>query len=94
MSKLMRHDWRCHREVECNICGEFIKCRQDIKKHREIVHRMFRKVFCKFFPSCLDEDECIHEHVNESNEIDTNEVLFCKNGEKWNEQSCNFSELY
>jgi hypothetical protein len=38
MSKLRRHDWRCHREVEFNICGEFIKCRQDIKKHREIVH--------------------------------------------------------
>ena len=24
MGRLRRHDWRCHREIECNLCGETI----------------------------------------------------------------------
>ena len=30
MSKLRRHDWRSHREVECNVCGEILESRQII----------------------------------------------------------------
>ena len=45
MGKLRRNDWRCHREVECNICGKKINCRQEIENHREEEHKMFRKVY-------------------------------------------------
>jgi general transcription factor IIIA len=92
MGKLRRHDWRCHREVDCNICGKQINCRQDIKNHRGEEHKMFHKVYCKYFPRCMDEDECLFEHGSDSNEMDTNERLFCSNGEKCTDQSCNFSE--
>ena len=25
LSKLRRHDWRCHKQIECNMCGEKTK---------------------------------------------------------------------
>ena len=90
MSKLRRHDWRCHRQIECNICGELIPSRQDIKQHRELKHKMFRRVFCRYFPNCLDEEDCLFEHT--AKEGSRNEDDYCVNGQKCNDQSCNFSE--
>ena len=58
MGKLRRHDWRSHREVSCNICGEWIENRQNIGNHRQEKHQIFRKSLCRFFPNCVDEDEC------------------------------------
>ena len=49
MTKLRRHDWRCHREIECNKCGEIISSRQEMKSHRENAHGMRNKVYCRYF---------------------------------------------
>ena len=87
MASLRRHDWRCHREVECNICGETIQSRGDIKKHRENKHQMFQKIFCKYYPSCLDGEECLFLH-----EQGPSGHQFCPEGEYCNNQSCNFGE--
>ena len=92
MSLLRRHDWRSHREIDCNLCGETIESRQDIKKHRETKHQMFKKVFCKYYPECIDGDECFFEHERESNVYEAYEALNCPDGEKCKNQSCNFSE--
>ena len=92
MGLLRRHDWRSHREIDCNICGETIQSRQDIKSHRQTEHQMFNKVFCKYFPACLDGDECFFEHEKDYNVSDTNDGLNCPNGERCADQSCKFSE--
>ena len=95
MSKLRRHDWRSHREIECNICGDKLESRQDISLHRQIEHQMFRKVTCKFFPECIDGDECFFEH-KDNNQAEMNKnsknVDICPNGEKCSDQSCSYSE--
>ena len=49
MSLLRRHDWRCHKEIECNLCGETLDNREEIKKHRERKHQIHQKTYCKFF---------------------------------------------
>ena len=87
MSLLRRHDWRSHREIECNICGESIKSRTDNKSHRETKHKMYKKVYCKFFPDCIDGEECLYEHVKGSNE-----VSYCQNGLMCNDQECKCSD--
>ena len=95
MSKLRRHDWRSHREIECNICGDILESRQDIGIHRKIEHQMLRKITCKFFPDCIDEDECFFEHkdINDQTEINENyqQNDFCPNGESCEDQSCQYS---
>ena len=87
MSLLRRHDWRCHREIECTMCGEVIKSREEIKNHRETKHMIYQRIFCKFFPSCMDGDECLFEHVQ-----DSNDGSYCSKGQMCNDQSCKFSE--
>ena len=68
MSKLRRHDWRNHREIMCNSCGDNLPSRQELKEHRASKHQMMKKVYCRYFPNCLDEDEClyVHEKIEES----------------------------
>ena len=92
MTLLRRHDWRSHRAIECNMCGEHIRCRQEIKNHRASRHQMYQKVFCKYFPSCLDGDECLFEHGKDTNESQLDEGAFCENGENCNDQSCKYNE--
>lgn len=92
MNKLRRHDWRAHREIECNICGEMLKCRQDISFHRQNKHQMFRKMICKAFPGCIDEDECFFEHQENISERFSPPKYFCERGDQCNDQSCQFSE--
>ena len=87
MSLLRRHDWRSHRKIECNMCGESIKSRMDIKNHRETKHQMYQTVFCKFYPACIDGNECIFEHA-----LDSGEASHCPNGQKCIDQACKFSE--
>ena len=87
MALLRRHDWRCHREIECNMCGEYIKSRMDIKTHRETKHQMYQKVYCRFFPACIDGNECLFEHAQ-----NLSEVSYCPNGQMCNDQTCKFSE--
>ena len=87
MTLLRRHDWRSHREIECNMCGESLESRMDIKNHRETKHRMYQKVYCKFFPACIDGSECLFEHALESGE-----ASHCPNGQMCIDQTCKFSE--
>ena len=89
MSKLRRHDWRSHREVSCNICDEAIKSRQDISNHREIKHNMFRKALCKFYPDCLDADECFFSH-DESTTVRPSPL--CPRGDACSDQTCKYSD--
>ena len=91
MSKLRRHDWRSHRNIDCNICGELLESREQISEHRKIVHKMSKKIKCKFFPDCLDDDECffVHEETS-SQELEGNQN--CKEGENCKNQSCEYTE--
>ena len=89
MRKLRRHDWRCHRAIECTICMKMLDCRQEISSHREREHRMFKKVPCRFYPDCFDQDECLFEHNNVANESN---FSGCPNGQNCSDQSCTFSE--
>ena len=94
MSQLRRHDWRSHREVSCNICEEMLQSRQDISNHRRAEHHILKKVLCRFYPSCLDGDECLFVHEQSSESMDTTEVPspFCPGGNKCSDQSCQYSE--
>ena len=78
MASLRRHDWRCHRSVNCNLCDETLNSRQDIASHREQKHKLFKKQVCRYFPRCLDGDECLYLHDNSA----------CVNGENCQDQSC------
>ena len=90
MNKLRRHDWRSHRSIDCNICGENLESRDQISTHRKIVHKMFKRIKCKFFPNCLDEDECFFIHEDTSS-IEITDNQHCLEGENCKEQSCEFS---
>ena len=92
MSKLRRHDWRSHRSIECNICGEQLDSRDLISTHRKIVHKMSNRIKCRFFPNCLDEDECffIHEETSRTEIADYKQ--HCLEGQNCKNQSCEFSE--
>ena len=90
MRKLRRHDWRSHRNIDCTICGEMLDSRQEIGKHRQSIHKMFRKIPCRYFPECLDEDECLFDHKTSSDEVNSRSV--CPNGRNCPDQSCTFSE--
>ena len=91
MSKLRRHDWRSHRRVECTICGEGVSSRQDISKHRQTKHNITAKSVCKFFPNCIDEEECFFVHKI-TNTVEERNDDICPKGENCTDQSCTFSE--
>ena len=90
MRKLRRHDWRAHRAIECSMCGDTINSRQEMKEHRENKHRMFKKIACKFFPDCFDEDECLYEHINVQTDLPG---TGCPKGENCSNQECEFNEI-
>ena len=88
MNKLRRHDWRSHREINCNRCGENIASREDLKEHREVKHEMVFKVYCRYYPNCSDDDECLYLHektVDKRNDV-------CVDGSSCRDQSCRFSD--
>ena len=96
MSKLRRHDWRSHRTVKCNICGSSLESREEISNHRKVEHRMSRKTKCRYFPNCIDENECFFVHnENEENQLDDRNVKsrYCLKGENCADQSCEYSEV-
>ena len=94
MSKLRRHDWRSHRTIDCNICGINLESREDISNHRKIEHKMSRKIKCKFFPNCIDENECFFEHEEiQGSQEEARKSKYCLKGEKCNDQSCEYSEV-
>ena len=88
MSKLRRHDWRNHREIMCNRCGDHLPSRQDLKIHRESEHEMVDTVVCRYFPNCLDEDECLYVH----DKIEDSRPNVCVDGLACRDQSCRFTD--
>ena len=94
MSKLRRHDWRSHRTIDCNICGITLESRDQISNHRKTEHKMSRKIKCKYFPNCIDENECffLHEENDDSHE-EERKSRFCLKGENCEDQSCEYSEV-
>ena len=91
MHKLRRHDWRSHRNVECNICGEQLESRDSISSHRKDVHQMVNKIRCKFFPDCLDEDECFFVH-DKGTSLENQKKYYCEEGVNCKDQACEFPE--
>ena len=71
-----------------------IEGRQDIGYHRETKHQIYRKVWCKFYPSCLDGNECffVHEQTNQNGANSEAFSPFCPLGEQCSNQSCGYSE--
>ena len=96
MSKLRRHDWRSHRAIECNICSEMLNSIEEISNHRKTEHQMIRRVKCKYFPNCIDEEECFfaHEDIQSSQSAGLNigRNRYCPRGESCDNQACEFSE--
>ena len=94
MDKLRRHDWRSHRQVNCNICEEKIESREEIGNHRKLKHNMLRKAACKFYPACYDGDECFFSHNNSENSIADQDKasLLCPKGIDCDHQSCQYGE--
>ena len=96
MSKLRRHDWRSHREVECNICEMKIRNRSEISVHRRKEHQMYKIAKCRYFPNCIDADECFFQHDGESHNKskvdDMKKLTFCPEGENCRNQSCEYNE--
>ena len=78
MNSLRRHDWRSHRAVKCNICDESLKSRQELSSHRQSRHGISRKQICRYYPNCLDGEECLFSHDNS----------VCRSGDSCIDQSC------
>ena len=74
MSNLRRHDWRSHRDVKCAICDDRIESRQEIGNHRQSKHQIFKKTFCRFYPECLDGDECLFSHEQENKSLNGSQL--------------------
>ena len=90
MKELRRHDWRSHRAVNCNICDEKIESRQDIGDHRKTKHQLSKKIYCRFYPECLDGDECFFVHEQIKRPISRGPM--CPKGQFCSDQSCEYSE--
>ena len=69
------------------MCGDTLESRGDIKKHRENKHQIYQRTFCRFYPNCIDGDECLFEHAQ-----DLDAGSHCPDGQKCNDQTCKFSE--
>ena len=52
------------------------------------MHKILRKIPCKFFPECYDKDESLFEHVN----LIENKSNLCPNGQECSNQECLFTE--
>ena len=92
MSKLRRHDWRSHRQIPCNICGEELQSRQKISEHRNKKHGITQKAVCRFYPNCFDQDECFFFHKEGNQNEGAESIDICSNGENCTDQTCNYSE--
>ena len=96
---LRAHLPRCNPDqndsVKCNICGKLLSSRQEISNHRKEIHEIARRIKCKYFPDCIDQEECffIHEEELESeNRAKNKQVFYCPEGENCQNQSCLFGE--
>ena len=51
---------------------------------------MTNKVYCRFFPSCIDGDECLYEHGKAN--VKKREYGLCANGVECRDQSCKYND--
>ena len=93
MSKLRRHDWRTHRNIDCNICGKNLKSSQEKGEHRKTEHKMDKKIKCKCYPDCIDGNECFFIHGTELAENVQKRSKYCPSGETCQNQSCEYNEM-
>ena len=47
---------------------------------------------CKYFPACLDGEECFFSHDKSNERRNEESSPFCPRGTKCSDQSCNYSE--
>ena len=69
--------------------------RQEISTHRRNEHDIVRKIKCKFYPDCIDQDECFFVHKEstpQSEENGNRQYRYCVQGEECQNQSCEFDE--
>ena len=76
-------------EYTSTISEELIENRENIGNQRRTKHNMFKKVLCRFYASCLDEDECFFAHEKP---IFEKSSPFCPRGQTCSDQACKFSE--
>ena len=69
-------------------CGENVSSRQELQTHRENVHEMVNKVYFRYYPNCMDEEECLYAHE----QIEDSSVNGCVDGSDCRDQSCKFSD--
>lgn len=64
MDKVRRHEFRAHKIVDCFHCGQKIRNRVELQKHKQNEHRMMKVPECKYFQEgkCLDGEECLYDH--------------------------------
>ena len=55
------------------------------------MHNIVKKIKCKFFPNCLDEDECFFVH-DDVQSLEDEKKSYCLEGENCLDQSCEFPE--
>ena len=89
MSDLRRHDWRSHKEIQCNICDVTISSREELKGHRVKDHKMGKKIYCRYFPNCMDGAECLYEHGMAEEKSGQG---LCANGPECRDQSCEYND--
>ena len=78
------------KQVEEFRCCKCDKAYPDMSKLRQ-VHKMVKKIKCKFFPDYLDGDECFFVHDDISS-LENEKNRYCLEGEKCLDQSCEFPE--
>ena len=61
---LKRHMWRAHIPTECSLCNTTVESRQNLKHHKENVHKVTKQLECKYAREgkCIDGEECLFRH--------------------------------
>ena len=71
-----------------------IENRAEISSHRRKEHKMFNVAKCRFFPNCIDEEECFFQHEEDSNNkyeaFENAKSKYCPKGETCMDQSCEY----
>ena len=82
--QIKRHYWRSHENIDCNACGENLPNRHDLKRHKIEKHNITKVQDCKFFKEghCVDENECLYNHVIKENLCQQKEQATSKGNDK------------
>ena len=74
--QLKRHMWRAHTTTDCSLCDTTMESRQDLKHHKENVHKVTKQMECKYAKegTCIDGRECLFHH-DEDKTSDTSKTV-------------------